>query len=71
MGIPGLDRSGSEIEREIAGILNKIEGISNAAVFLTVESGGPELIIADISEGSERKTTEEDSEWRIKGDCRE
>ncbi len=61
MGIPGLDRSGSEIEREIAGILNKIEGISNAAVFLTVESG-PELIIADISEGSERKTTEEDSD---------
>ncbi|NLI69293.1 MAG: hypothetical protein GX364_00295 [Firmicutes bacterium] len=57
--VPGP--GGVGIEREIANILNKIEGISHAAVFLTMESG-PELVLADYREGSERETSEEDSD---------
>lgn len=59
VGVPGA--SGGGVEREIASILNKIEGISHATVFLTMESG-PELVLADYREGSERETSEEDSD---------
>ncbi len=60
IALPGTEKADNDLERELSNILNQIQGVSDASVFLTVDTGS-QLILADNSEGSTRKTLEEDS----------